>query len=234
MHPHVTKLLELQKVDQESSSLTRDIDSLPVEEGRRRKKLEDLEAVATANRERVTKTEVDTRSLETAIRGSDEEIKKLNERLGIVRNNAEYQATLFQIEAVRKDRDTTQEDCLKLIEGIDEQRAALLAAEAAVAAERKVFDAFLAEAEIMRTSRAGAIREVRARRDALAEGIPEDLLEQYQGLFKTRAGMAVCPVESTYCQGCYNKVTMNDISKLMGKSSVITCGSCQRILYLNG
>ncbi|MCR9248303.1 MAG: hypothetical protein NXI31_25015 [bacterium] len=232
MHPSVSKLLELQKVDQELRSLTKDIDSLPAEEAKRRKNLDVLIAQTTAAREVVNKTELDTRALENAIRGSDANISKLNERLNTVRNNAEYQATLFQIEAVRKERDATQEECLALIEGIDEQKATLATAEAAEAEEQKVFDAFLAEAEQLRASRADSIAEVKGRRDAVAEGVAEDLLGTYEGLFKTRDGMAVCPVEDNFCQGCYNKVTMNDIAKLMGKSSVVTCGSCQRILYL--
>ena len=37
MHPHVKKLLELQKVDQEITSLTRDIDALPAEEQKRKR-----------------------------------------------------------------------------------------------------------------------------------------------------------------------------------------------------
>ena len=42
---------------------------------------------------------------------------------------------------------------------------------------------------------------------------------------------AVAAVEGAYCQGCYNKVTMNDVSKLMGAQVVVRCGSCQRMLY---
>jgi predicted nucleic acid-binding Zn-ribbon protein len=42
----------------------------------------------------------------------------------------------------------------------------------------------------------------------------------------------VSPVEAEYCQGCYNKITMNDVARLMGASAVVRCGSCQRILYL--
>ena len=44
--------------------------------------------------------------------------------------------------------------------------------------------------------------------------------------------IAVCRVDNGFCQGCYNKITVNDTARLMGKSAVIRCGSCQRILYL--
>jgi len=47
VHPHVKKLLALQSVDQEVASLTKDIDSLPAEEAKRRKKLDDLDRIAT-------------------------------------------------------------------------------------------------------------------------------------------------------------------------------------------
>jgi predicted nucleic acid-binding Zn-ribbon protein len=183
VHPLVKKLLDLQSVDQEVSSLTKDIDSLPAEEAKRRRKLEEVDRTATERRNRFLKTELDARALEKAIRGSDDEIKRLNERLNLVRNNAEYQATLFQIEAVRKDRDVRQEECLKLIDSVEQQRVDLTSAEQVVAGERQVLDEFLAEAEKLRQSRAGAIAEARARRQALTEGIPENLLREYDGLF---------------------------------------------------
>ena len=233
MHPLVQKLLDLQVVDQEITSLTKDIDSLPAEEARRRRKLEEAQRVAAERREKLTKAELDSRALDKAIRGSDEEIKKLNERLNTVRNNAEYQATLFSIENVRKDRDAMQEDCLHLLEQVETQRPDVAAADAVVAEEKAVLEGFLKEADALRASRAGAIADVRARREQVAHGLPEDLLREYEGLYKTRDNMAVCSVESSYCQGCYNKITMNDTAKLMGGTSVVRCGSCQRILYLS-
>lgn len=231
MHPHVKKLLELQKVDQEIASLTKDIDSLPAEEAKRRKKLDEFERVLAEKKARMLKTELDSRALEKAVRGSDDEIKKLNDRLNVVRNNAEYQATLFQIEAVRKDRDVTQEECLKLLESLETQKPEVATAQAAVDEEKKVFDGFLAEADKLRNSRAGAIAAVRERRKFVAEGVPADLLREYDGLFKTRERLAVCSVEGGFCQGCYNKITMNDTARLLGAASVVRCGSCQRILY---
>ncbi len=233
MHSLVKKLLELQKVDLEISSLTKDIDALPAEEQKRRRKLDELERTMTERRARHQKTELESRALDKAVRGSDDEIKRLNERLNIVRNNAEYQATLFQIEAVRKDRDVTQDECLKLLESAEAQKGELVAAEAAHAEEKKIFDAFLVEADKLRNSRAGAIGAAKERRKPLTEGIPDDLLREYDGLYKTRDRQAVSPVENSFCQGCYNKITMNDTARLLGLSAVVRCGSCQRILYLS-
>lgn len=233
MHPHVKKLLDLQQVDQEISSLTKDIDALPVEESKRRRRLDELARIRDDKRAAMQKTELDARALDKAVRGSDDEIRRLNERLNVVRNNAEYQATLFQIEAVRRERDITQDECLKLLEQVEAQKPVVAAAEAAHQEESRTFAAFLEEAERLRSSRAGDIAAARARRAGLTDGIPPDLLREYEGLYKTRDRLAVCAVQDGYCQGCYNKITMNDTARLMGLSSVVRCGSCQRILYLS-
>jgi predicted nucleic acid-binding Zn-ribbon protein len=65
----------------------------------------------------------------------------------------------------------------------------------------------------------------------MTDGIPEDILREYEGLYKTRDRLAVCAVQDSYCQGCYNKITVNDTARVRGGSSVVRCGSCQRILY---
>lgn len=233
MHPNVQKLLDLQKVDQEIASLRRDTDSLPAEEHRRRRRLEEAQQRAREKRERATKGELEARALDQAVRQNDEEIRKLNERLNTVRNNAEYQATLFQIEAVKKDRDQTQEQCLQILEGLDAVKIEAAAAEQTVDEQQQVFDEFLRQAGQLRVEVERQVAAVRERRKAVAEGIPPDLLGDYERLFATRDRLAVAAVEGGYCQGCYNKITTNDTARLMGGSTVVQCGSCQRILYLD-
>jgi predicted nucleic acid-binding Zn-ribbon protein len=56
-------------------------------------------------------------------------------------------------------------------------------------------------------------------------------MENYQTLFGVRGSQAVCAVESKVCQGCFTNITTNDVARLMGGSTIVTCGSCQRILY---
>lgn len=232
MHEHVQKLLDLQKVDQEVSSLTKDIDQLPAEEEKRKRRLDQLERAATEAAAAMQKAEVESRNCDSASRAADEQVTKLNERLNVCRNNAEYQATLFEIESVKKDRDQIQDDGLQLLEQMEGLSEAAATTLKAFEEERAVFEGFLAEAQKMRNDRADEIGEARAKRAGAAEGIPPDLLREYEGLYKTRDFMAVSQVEDAYCQGCYNKITMNDVARLMGSSAVVRCGSCQRVLYM--
>lgn len=232
MHPHVQKLLALQKVDLEVTSLTKDIDLLPEEQARRKRQLDKLEQAAKEAAAALKKAEVESRELDSAARAADAQINKLNERLNVVRNNAEYQATLFEIESVRKDRDQTQDDGLRILEQLDDLKSTATSTQKAFDEERAVYEEFLAEAESLRAERADEIAAARARREAAADGVPPDLLREYDGLYKTRENLAVAACEDGYCQGCYNKITINDLGRLMGASAVVRCGSCQRILFM--
>lgn len=234
LHPDVKKLLDLQEVDQQIAHLTRDIQSLPQEEANRRKKLDAAAAARDAKKQELDSAELQQRESELAIKQGDAEIAKLNERLNTVKNNAEYQATLFQIESVKRDRDETEEDGLRLIDVTQSLRAELEATQAVVDAEQAVFDEFLAEAEKLRAACKEEVDKVADRRKELADQVPPDLLSEYERLFEVRSGLAVCAVEGQFCQGCYTNITTSDVARLMGASSVVRCDACQRILYASG
>ena len=138
----------------------------------------------------------------------------------------------FDIESVKRDRDSTQEEGLALLEKLEGQGAALSEAETAAAAENEVFKSFQEQAAGLREKSGAELDQVMKRRESKTEGIPPDLMENYQTLFGVRASQAVCAVESKVCQGCFTNITTNDIARLMGGSTIVTCGSCQRILYL--
>jgi predicted nucleic acid-binding Zn-ribbon protein len=232
VHPQVKKLLELQKLDQQIASLRRDLDALPAETAKRSKAL-DAKRQDAANKEKaVQENELAVRNLELSTKQADEEIKKLDGRLNTVKNNAEYQATLLQIESSKRERDRVQEEALALLDKLAPLKAAFTEARDAAAAEGKVFEKFQDEARKLVAAREAEVAAVAAGRTGLVAGIPRDLLDRYDKLFKSRDRLSVCAVEGQVCQGCYNRITMNDIARLRGGASIVECGSCNRILYL--
>ncbi|MEZ5965340.1 MAG: hypothetical protein R3F56_16020 [Planctomycetota bacterium] len=232
MHPQVKKLLDLQKLDQEIASLRRDLDSLPDETAKRQRALDNKRADAAVKEKAVQDAELSIRNLELSTKQSDEEIKKLDGRLNTVKNNAEYQATLLQIESVKRERDRLQEEALALLDKLAPLTAQRDEAVAAANAEASVFETFLRKADELRTVREAEVAKVAVGRTELLVGVPGELVAQYDTLFRSRDRLAVCAVEGQVCQGCYNRVTMNDIARLRGGTSIVECGSCDRILFL--
>jgi predicted nucleic acid-binding Zn-ribbon protein len=231
VHPDVRKLLEVQRVDQEIARLRRDLNSIPAEQERRTKRLAQLQGQRDVAKRALDAAEIESREMELGIKHADEEIAKLRVRLNTVKNNAEYQATLLQMESVKTERNRLEERGLELLEQVEGLRTSAAAAREAHAAEQKVFAEFQEEAARLRAEREAAVAKVSAGRAQLLDGIPGELLERYEDLFGVRDGSVVCAVEGQVCTGCYTSVTMNDLANLMGRSHVVQCGSCQRILY---
>jgi predicted nucleic acid-binding Zn-ribbon protein len=232
LQPDVQKLLQVQGVDQKVARLRRQSDSIPLEESQRLAKLNALRQAVADQTEEKTRSDLRTRELELSIKQSDNEIKNLEGKLGEIKNNAEYQAILFQIEAVKKERDSYEEETLVLLDKAGPLDESLQAAEATLAAEEAVFAEFKAKSETLLAEQESEIRKVGAGRDALLEGIPIELVEEYTRIFDKRESLAICAAENQYCQGCYTQFTMNDLARLQGGKVVIRCESCKRILYL--
>lgn len=232
LHPDVKRLLEVQKIDQRIARLERAAESIPREKAQRQAKLEGLrDGVAEIEKAKV-ESELRCRELDLAIRQSDSEIKNLEGKLGVIKNNAEYQAILFQIEAVKKERDISEEESLVLLDRADPIIETLDKGKAECAEEEGLFAEFCAEADELIATQRVEIDEVSAGREATRDGVPVELMEEYHRLFETRDGLAVCEAEAQYCQGCYTQFTVNDLARLQGGKVLIRCSSCQRLLYL--
>ena len=232
VHPQVKKLLDLQQLDQKIAHIVKDIESLPAETLKRQRQLDLKRADVAAKEKAFVETELQIRSLELSTKQGDDEVKKIEGRLNSVRNNAEYQATLLQIESVKRERDRAQEEAIGLLDKLEGLVAGRDQARAALKAEESTFAEFQAEAAKLRAAREAEAAKIAVGREKLLEGVSPDLLRNYEKLFKSRQRIAVAPVELQVCQGCYNRITVNDIARLRGGSSVVECGSCNRILYL--
>src|SRR5690606_38526350 len=150
--------------------------------------------------------EVAQRTNELSIQQADQELEKLQVRLNTVRNNAEYQATLLQIESVKKERGRIEEEGLQLLERIEGARGELDAIEARLAEEQKVFDEFAAECEKLLAERQAQFAAASVGRDEMLEGVPVDLRRTYERLFAARDGQALAAVENGFCLGCYTSI----------------------------
>ncbi len=218
-------------VDQKIAKVRKDLDSVPKERERRQSRLDDLKRRADTTKTAATATEVEIRSNETGIKECDQEIKKLSERLNTVKNNAEYQAILLQVESVKKTIGELEEEGLGLMEKLEGLRGELSTADEAVAEEQKVFDEFNVEADKILTTRGAELAELDGERQQFIGDVSPELLQHYDRMLSARSHFVVCPVEGETCTGCYTSIPPNLQVKLRAGTAVVKCDACQRILY---
>jgi predicted nucleic acid-binding Zn-ribbon protein len=76
----------------------------------------------------------------------------------------------------------------------------------------------------------GQLNSISKKRDALANSVPTEALELYEGI-RARKPQVVVKVEQGMCQGCRLTLPMSEM-KGAKAGNLVQCGSCGRILYL--
>lgn len=179
------------------------------------------------------------RSLDSEIADLGESLKKYQQQLQSVKTNKEYGALLNEIDTVKREIRTREDEILALEES--------LATSSAEAAERE--EAFPAEEagyeEEMKEWRAeqAVLAEEIARAERLAaelrETLDRRLLATFDRIARGRAGVAVARVEmvgpqTAACSACHVRLRPQLLSDLRLSKETILCESCKRILYWDG
>ena len=68
-------------------------------------------------------------------------------------------------------------------------------------------------------------------RTALANAVEEGARNRYERLFKSKGENVVVGVEHSVCGGCHMKLPTQIITLCRGRSELVTCPNCGRILY---
>ncbi|MGA0846832.1 MAG: zinc ribbon domain-containing protein, partial [Luteolibacter sp.] len=75
--------------------------------------------------------------------------------------------------------------------------------------------------------------DVSSEREKLSADVPEDTLPLYERLLKTKAGLAVAPVEQGKCGGCHMKLITSTVVAVQSGRELTRCENCGRFLYLS-
>lgn len=225
-------LQELQVVDNRAASLRAQMAELP----------KNLAAVATSREQakaRVADAEQRLSAAEHARRDQEGELQLENERLSKyrkqlyqVKTNKEYEAILHEITGSEKRIGEIEERVLLAMEGVDqakgdvaESRRAFQEASRACDGEEAALRARMAEVERETAS-------AEAERAALAPAIDAVTLTRYEQIRARRGGVAVVEARQGTCQGCRVQLPPQLYNELFREEEMLTCQSCQRILFV--
>jgi predicted nucleic acid-binding Zn-ribbon protein len=133
---------------------------------------------------------------------------------------------------LRRQISTSDDRLLEVMEQLEQATAAAGEADAklrqVVTARKTLETDLLAE----RKSLVASVRQLTAERDQLRGETDATTLRQYDRLRSTRGGLAVAEVKQRTCQGCRVSLTAAYEQRLRQGTTLVTCQSCGRILYL--
>lgn len=73
--------------------------------------------------------------------------------------------------------------------------------------------------------------KINSQREALKNQVDENLLAEYEALFKSKGGVAVAEVFDGSCKACGVELSPTDIQIAANPNRITKCKSCGRILY---
>jgi len=231
LHPAVQQLLSLQKIDTKVDKVQVKIDAIPKETAEREASLRQLRQTWEKLDKAIRDAEARNEELEVKVQGFDNAIQRQEEHRDKAQSPSTYEAAQHQIQYLKEDREKLQNEQLELMELIEDHGPQRDEALSKVKAAEEVFGAYLEEASKMQGELEGKRASIAQERNGYLEGLTDAQIELYQGLFRTRERQAVVAVEGSVCGGCYTRLTPNDLARLQGKSSLVTCKACGRILY---
>ena len=228
----IDRLRALQELDQRIAALDREISDGPraVESFLRAVSAADAKIAGLDERLKLLKAQVKLR--ENEAKTALARIERLQEQAGQVKTNKEFTALRSEVANARSDMGKMEDEILKIMDAVEQQEKAILAARADRDREQKRYLAEKAKVD-------AAIDGLKASRGALAKerppmtvDLPGEALGVYDRVHKAR-GNAVVPLEQDFCSGCMERLTKNDCYAIQNASRIVQCKSCSRMLFFN-
>ncbi|MDD3087554.1 MAG: C4-type zinc ribbon domain-containing protein [Candidatus Omnitrophica bacterium] len=166
--------------------------------------------------------------------GSKEEATvKLQGQLYSLKTNKEYQTMLQQIQDSKADVSVIEDKILALLVETDKVGAQVEEEKSRVKEEEKVFLSEKAAVELRVKEIDERLSQLDAQRKQALVDIEPKILSQYERILASRDGLAIVTVQGNSCGGCNMFVPPQVINLIKMYERIITCETCNRMLYIN-
>jgi predicted nucleic acid-binding Zn-ribbon protein len=225
------QLIRLQKLDEQRDKAERSIQTSQETIKAREKDIEKKRAEQKAAEARLIDARKAAAAVELELKSKAANIAKLELQASTARTNQEYQALLGHVAKLKEEVSREEDAGLANYDRIVECEKVVAAAKAAVAKAEEDHRAYVAVCEKEETESRAELAATEGKRREMLAALPVELSTQYERTRPVREGVAIVALDGRCCGGCGVTVTPNEIQKLINVAAIVTCKSCQRILY---
>jgi len=234
MGEQLIKLVKLQKMDTAISILKTEIAEIPVQKAAIDNSLQEIKKQISEVAEQKMLLGVECRKEEMELTEIENEIKKHQQELYQIKTNEAYSKLQDEIKQKQEQKGKSEEEIIKFLDKDDEfaNQASKLSEtlkrmEEESYSKKQVLDNRLTELE-------ENLKKLLAEKEKLVQEISPESIKRYESIATTKDGLAVVSVEGDHCGGCHVLLPSQVYEDLARDDRMVTCGSCGRILYLQG
>jgi predicted nucleic acid-binding Zn-ribbon protein len=238
--PLIDNLLTLFNVDRQVRGLRGRLESAQIYLDLQSKQLQEIELERSENDQQRMQRKANIANIETETASIDVRIDTLRTDLNKAVNDKQYSALLAEVNTIKERRKAFEDEELiemAAVEGLDQ-----IAAEINERAEErnKVLQIAAKELETRKAGISEQLAELECERQTAAAIIPSDTLATFDEIADDYDGESMAAIEiidhkrkEYSCTSCSLRLPLESVTTLMGTGeSLVRCGSCDRILYL--
>ncbi len=233
MLPDLQLVIRLQEIDNRLGDLAREIATLPKHIAEIEKKLLSHERKLEADRAALSANQKERKKCEGDIQMQEQKISKLKDQMLQAKTNEQYRAFQNEIEFCQKEIRKSEDRILELMGESEPLEKNVKAAEAALKTEKAQVEAEKQTARDRTAADQKAADELNQERSGIAAQIGPATYQLYERVRKTRKGIGVAESVEGRCSACQMTVRPQFLQELKRGDRIMSCESCQRILYYN-
>ncbi|MBI3088418.1 MAG: hypothetical protein HYY91_06025 [Candidatus Omnitrophica bacterium] len=229
----IETLRRLQTVDAELFRLRREQQQKPLALEHARQLVAEQQANAQAAEARLKALQVERKQKELELATQEAEVKKLQAQLFQVKTNKEYTAMQHEIDQHKADISLIEESIIALLDAIDQAAREHRAQMERVAQEQATLREEEAKVAKELEGIGRQLATLEQQRQAVTPMVQRDTLSAYERILNIREGLAMVPLVKESCGGCHMVQPPQVVSEVWLKAKLVTCESCNRILYVD-
>ncbi len=238
--PLIDNLLALYTVDRQVRSLRGRVESAQIYLRVQEKQIAAIDVEQSEVQQQLKQRKSNIALIETETGSIDERIVHLREELNHAVNDKQYSALLAEVNTLKERRKAFEEEELLEMGASEELQGRLTEISERVEERQKVVNSAKQDLETRENEVSEQLSELEEERAAAAALIPESTLEQFDSIADDFEGEAMAAIEvldqkrKEYgCTSCSLQIPLDSITKMLGHpDDIVTCVSCDRILYL--
>ncbi len=172
--------------------------------------------------------------LEKRIEESTATIKKLEGHQSSIKKIDEFNALTKEISVTEKEKSSLENELSVLTDQKNIEEEVLEKTKETLSISDKNNVSLKAEIRetIQKINEEG--KELKAKRDVLAEKADPSILEIYEKLLRNKRDRVLVPIENRICQGCHIALTAQHEVLVRKQENLVFCDHCSRIHYFSG
>jgi predicted nucleic acid-binding Zn-ribbon protein len=224
-------LRELHRIHKQLTDLRGQIERGPKQVAGSEATVRRMQMDAEQLKEAYQKARVTSDDKQVQLKGREDKIADLQNKLNLAASNKEYQALKDQIAADQQANLVLQDEILEAMEKIDELEGKVAKSQADYAKAAEEAGKVKQRVDGDQAGLESELTRVQAELKVAEANLPADLKANYDRVAKVRGEEALAEVDGEVCGGCYQMLTPNMMNELY-LSRPVFCKSCGALLYL--